>query len=709
MMLRTSWLLLLLLTLALSGVFAQKLPASVDFEHLTIPGSVRSSEVLDMIQDPEGVIWIATDGLIRYDGYAFTTYKLLPDSSSIGGQEINCLLYDQHQRRILVGTRNHGVVEYSYKTNRLRALPVSEGYPYVNSLVQTADGTIWASDFTSGIFYLQNDTVTRFSSRAVINPTSPYAWQDKLLVGQGSSILVFRNQSLVDSIPLLWENRKLNIYGRVTALHHDQQSRLYVGTEKQGVLIYDTDKRAFVDYLKPENNPLYNRINKIHIDREGLVWILTKGGGIALYSPKEKRLVTINKNILNLNSLSHDNCLSILEDQTGIIWVGSLGDLNKYDADQIRIAHLTYNPLQINSLSDKVVRGMIEDDESYLLAGTDGGYLNRINPVTLAVQKIEVTLPGYTGIVVPFYFTDFDKDHFLVSTNVGLLTMHKRSRTFRYYQPLYPYIEKSPVRQTIFHRGKLYYISSGSFAIYDPATQQHIKYYYSSPDPKFHIANPTSIFIDSHDRVWLGVRGGVKLIHDDFSTTDFTLDTRTRRPEGNYFMVLSMNEIDNKLWIGSFDSGLFTLDISQGINQPGITRISLPADFITTSIYSTLPDEAGNIWLSTNHGLLSYNPVSKLFNRFTLNEGLQDLEFNRLAYCKLRSGKMAFGGINGINVFDPAALQIKTISVKPSILSISSFSGKGNPFFMDVRSDSSVVLDATSNSFSIHFITPNYE
>jgi signal transduction histidine kinase/ligand-binding sensor domain-containing protein len=702
------FLLTLLVTLALP---AQELPRHVSFEHLSIPGTVRSSEVRGLIQDPEGLIWIASEGLVRYDGYSFTTFKILPDSSSIGGQEINCLLYDQQQRRILIGTRNHGIVEYRYETNSLRALPSRDGIPYVNAIVQDSDGKIWAKSFTSGVFYLEQDTLRLFRHPSLkkINPTAPYVWEDKLLIGAMTNILVFKNEAAVDSITLSWQGEPLNLYGRVTALCHDQQSKLYIGTEKEGVLIYDTRQKKFTGYLKPEEHPFYNRINNIHIDQKGLVWILTKGGGVAVYSPELKRHSTITKNVLDPNSLSHDNCLSILEDNTGIIWIGSLGDLNKYDAERIRFTHLTYNPLQTNSLSDKVVRGIFEDDEGYLLVGTDGGFINRVNPVTLAIEKIEVNLPGQPGIIVPFYFTDLDNEQLLISTNVGLLTMHKRNRAFRYYEPLFEHLGNTPVRQTVRHADNLYIISAGSFTIYNLKTRKRVKYYGSSPDPAFTVYNPTCIYLDSQQRLWLGVSGGVKLIHDDFSTSDFRLDTRTRRPEGNYFMVLSMNEINGKLWIGSFDSGLYELDISQGIEKPFIKRVSLPEDLNTTSVYSTLPDDEGQIWISTNSGLIQYNMRENQFTRFTLNEGLQDLEFNRLAFYKLRNGKLVFGGINGLNLFETAAMSVKSTTVKPAILSITGNGNQANYFHYDVRHASAARLAATQNSFTIQFITPNYE
>ena len=40
--------------------------------------------------------------------------------------------------------------------------------------------------------------------------------------------------------------------------------------------------------------------------------------------------------------------------------------------------------------------------------------------------------------------------------------------------------------------------------------------------------------------------------------------------------------------------------------------------------------------------------------RFGMEAGLQDLEFNGHAAAMLRDGQLAFGGIRGLNLIDPA-------------------------------------------------------
>ncbi len=54
--------LVLALTLKLLVATGQALQNQPTFEHLTIPGNIRSTEYVDIAQDREGLIWIAANG-----------------------------------------------------------------------------------------------------------------------------------------------------------------------------------------------------------------------------------------------------------------------------------------------------------------------------------------------------------------------------------------------------------------------------------------------------------------------------------------------------------------------------------------------------------------------------------------------------------------------------------------------------------------------
>lgn len=74
---------------------------------------------------------------------------------------------------------------------------------------------------------------------------------------------------------------------------------------------------------------------------------------------------------------------------------------------------------------------------------------------------------------------------------------------------------------------------------------------------------------------------------------------------------------------------------------------------LAQTIYAVFQDHQGNLWLSTNRGILKYDleePIVKIFSR---TDGVQADEFNSNAYLQTADGHIFFGGINGLNYFHP--------------------------------------------------------
>ncbi len=105
----------------------------------------------------------------------------------------------------------------------------------------------------------------------------------------------------------------------------------------------------------------------------------------------------------------------------------------------------------------------------------------------------------------------------------------------------------------------------------------------------------------------------------------------------------------NILWIGTKGGGLHRLDTRTMTFEHLTTKNGLPNDVI----YGVLNDDNGNLWMSSNKGIIQYNPESGRIRNYTKADGMQGDEFNTWAYGKSKNGKLMFGGVNGLNIFDP--------------------------------------------------------
>ncbi len=75
-------------------------------------------------------------------------------------------------------------------------------------------------------------------------------------------------------------------------------------------------------------------------------------------------------------------------------------------------------------------------------------------------------------------------------------------------------------------------------------------------------------------------------------------------------------------------------------------------------IYGLLIDKNGFYWMSTNKGIYRYDPKTNEAHQFRSKDGLQEQEFNTMSYFENSKGNFMFGGINGINIFNPLKVKL---------------------------------------------------
>ena len=205
---------------------------------------------------------------------------------------------------------------------------------------------------------------------------------------------------------------------------------------------------------------------------------------------------------------------------------------------------------------------------------------------------------------------------------------------------------------------------NGYYVVFDPKSGNSKEYYTNKNAPT------TTLYNDHNGMVWMGTMEGFAKIESENILTTVPKITWYSNDPNNKFSLNSNNvstflddPIDHDLlWIGTKGGGLNLMEKSSG----KIRHITVNQGLCDNTVYGILDDEKGNIWGSTNNGLfciLSSTDRKGNFEirHFTEAAGLQAAEFNTDAYAKLPNGHLAFGGINGLNVFDPKEILIDTI------------------------------------------------
>lgn len=208
-----------------------------------------------------------------------------------------------------------------------------------------------------------------------------------------------------------------------------------------------------------------------------------------------------------------------------------------------------------------------------------------------------------------------------------------------------------------------------------------------APDGQVWVVSKTGtpLRYDAGKKQWLAPFGQVAVLannlvvdtHSIWVTTSanglIRFDKRTRRYQFIYFKAHQRGETEEQLldihqdtthpdwlWISGYQ-GLVRFNKRTGRYR----RFTIAQGLPNNTVYSILPDRQGYLWLSTNRGLCRFHSVTHTARTFGLSDGLPGEEFNRFHRAHLPDGRLAFGGVEGWVLFDPA--QIKEDTTKPTV------------------------------------------
>jgi signal transduction histidine kinase/DNA-binding response OmpR family regulator/streptogramin lyase len=130
-------------------------------------------------------------------------------------------------------------------------------------------------------------------------------------------------------------------------------------------------------------------------------------------------------------------------------------------------------------------------------------------------------------------------------------------------------------------------------------------------------------------RYWRGGRGGFRLPADSYQ--HFYQD-----PQGLF-------------WLATANAGLIRWDRARGLYRQFRRADGLNND----NIYAVYADHRSHLWLSSDNGIMQFDPARLTTRTYTVQDGITYNEFNRIAHYQNAQGRIYFGGLNGVTAFDP--------------------------------------------------------
>lgn len=333
-------------------------------------GIMEGKNITCIYEDKDSNIWLGTtEGVFRYNRktHDIRSYGFIPSQSeSLSNNNVNCIFQD-HKGNLWIGT-----------TVGLNRMTDSAGY------------FIRYYHINGNPYSLVHNTVMSITEDITGN----------LIVGTLGGLSIYQEKRDDFSNQVYHLNTSYGLNNEfVNCLLADEAGNVWVGTERGGVNKYNIFQKGF-EFLEHEpgnqGSLSHKIINSIWEDDESL-WIGTAGGGLNCYDKKTASMKIFRYSPDNPFSLSNDFITSIIEDKKGNLWVGSWGGglhrLLPANKRKGSFDHFTSNPDNPQSLVSDFISSIILDDEGNLWIGTLGG-LDIFNPRTSVFTHVTLNYGG---------------------------------------------------------------------------------------------------------------------------------------------------------------------------------------------------------------------------------------------------------------------------------------------------------------------------
>jgi ligand-binding sensor domain-containing protein/signal transduction histidine kinase len=718
----------------------------IRFERISSKQGLAQSVVLTILQDRKGFMWFGThDGLIRFDGYKFAEFRFNPKQPSSLPVNRVLAIHEDQAGILWVGTAGGGLNRFNPRKQDFTRFRYSnpsdpdpgQGVKTITGIYEDRNGILWLGTYGG---MLRFDPVKgewiRFSHK-------------------------------------LDDPWNLN-HNTVTAICGDHAGMLWIGTRGGGLSAFEPESKTFIHYTHQPGVPgslSSNIVENVLEDRNGNLWVGTTGG-LDRFDRRKEQFIHYRSRTGDPDSLSHNSIYTLFEDSVGNLWIGTQGGgLNRVKSlTSGSFIHFRNQPNNPHSLGYDTIFTIAEDRGGSIWIGTDGGGISRIDqqkqqfghflsspetPDSLNSNDISSLYRDREGVL---WIGTYDK---------GLNLYDRESGTFKYYmeRPGDPgSLSNNEVIAIYEDRRGVIWIGTweGGICRFERDTETFTRFRHDPASTKGPSSNDIFCFNEDQDgQLWIGTWGGGLNRFVPGKEEFVYYQNVKKQPDsisGKGVTALLPDRVNKKwLWVGTYGSGLDCLDRQSGrfhhyIHEPGnpdslshntvrslyVSSAAPGIIWIGTSggglnrfdagskkwrvytkedglpnntIHGILEDSKGNLWMSTNNGLSSFNPGTGDIVNYTAEDGIQANEFSQGAYHKDKDGRFYFGGINGYNEFFPE--RIKTNPHPPPVV-ITSFKilNEKSPYYK--KSLEKPVMEASEvhlsyrDVFSFEFAALNY-
>lgn len=650
---------LCVLFILLSSVNCTYAFQNYSFKHYNINNGLSQNTVHSIFQDSHGFMWFGTkDGLNRFDGTTFKVFKFSPNDN-LKDNVFHRIIEDK-KGNLWVATEGGIYVFNPYLEVFDKFVAETDDNVklegWISDLIQDNDGDIWITVEEKGAFHYKV-----LEDKLIFYPISFKSEGMRMIsacAGSNNDVWVFphglspikidKESGQTSKLHLIDDPQLFDKIGEITNVIFDGNNQLILPTSLSGVISINTLNRTHKVLLDTDsygNNVFARTVTRIDNNN---IWVGTESG-IYILNALEGSVFNLRHSPSIPTSLSDNAIYSIYGDSDGGVWVGSFFGGVDYYSEHLNKFELFYPIQGINNMNGYRVREFCSDNNGRIWIGTEDNGLHLFDPKTKRFLALPQELNNlYSNIHALFN----DGDNLWISTfSKGLNRYNLNTKE------LSTYINTSDPNSI--SQNSAFSVIKDSRGVLWIGTLLGLNIYNYEDDNFIRVEELKGIsiqdvFEDSLGRIWVSTFSQGLYRYDSLSNS-WTLfindpDDPLSLPYNKITSVYQDSR--SRIWITTQGGG-FSQYIEE--NNTFITTnsiVGMPNDVV----YQMVEDDDQNLWLSTNYGLVCYNPQTKLIRSYTVDNGLKTNQFNYHSSFKSDDGYIYFGSLDGFIRFNPSNL-----------------------------------------------------
>jgi len=708
----------LLLCIAIHA-FAQK-ETSYNFQRFStewskIEKGLSQNSVLTILQDDDDYIWLGTwDGLNKFDGYEFTIFRpQRGNPKSISNETIHCLYQDKNGF-LWIGTDDglnkldRYTLEFThYKKDTLNPYAISSDTIY--TITGNSNDLLYIGT-NKGLNIFDIKTNTFFEvDLCVDNNVKVFSlcFSDKISLLAGTDRGCVKYDLITGSSTCF--SRRTTPHTAVSDTIYDiicdKKGFVWAATPL-GLVRYNMHTKEIKTYTQTQykaNSLSENLVTSVFTDSKDNLWVGTFGGGVNLYDYANDNF-SVFRNIPGKDkSISNDYISDFTEDRFGNIWIATAKGVNRIDNYAKLFNHFYHIPGSTFSLNNNTVWTIFENDNGDIWLGTDAGIniYDRTTGRFTYITHNKLDKNTISSNQIRSIFKDSKGDFWIGTLNSGVNRYDIQKNIFRHFkmENNTNAIANNQVWSIAEDKNKnMWFGTINGLVKYDRKNDSIINFFHDNENPNSLCNNIIyNLYTDKHHNLWICTYNGLSRLNtDEMIFENFYHNAHNSNSLSNNRVFSVYEDKEGVFWIATMGGGLNRYDMTTHTVKVYTENEGLANNIV----YNILEDNIGNLWLSTNFGLSRFNKSTETFVNYDISDGIQSSEFNLGAACKLRSGELLFGGMQGFNLFEPEKF---TENKKQPKIVITAFKVFNKTKQYQYKNRDSIILTYYDNFFSFEF------